>query len=294
MKLRINASQMSKMDTCGYAYKTYYNDHLEAAVKNISLVFGDCVHRSITGWIIDCANGNPGMPPVERFNILFFEETRKHPLSYPDKWTEADFRACGQVMIARFVEWWNDSGYVPLMGPQGPWVERMLTAKLGGPGILPNFPSVQIELYGTPDIIALNRDGEVHDLDLKTTAAEYDPMFILNSDQLITYDILMDANKQPLGIDGVDGKSFIQLVRRKVSTRGGKGPTIEVPEPTPRASDERIAEFKRKVIDVAEDILRERFHRKSHSAFNSPCGMCDARDLCTKGDMSGLTHRQAA
>lgn len=295
MKLRINASQMSKMDTCGFAYNAYYRNNLESAVKSVSLAFGDAVHKACTDWIINRAVGQEAKEPIRSmFERYFTEHTKNSTLSYPDKWTERDFRECGLVMVERFTTWWIDSGYMPLMGPQGPWVEKMLTAKLGGPGILPNFPSVQIELYGTPDIIAMDLQGRIFDLDLKTTAAEYDPIYISNSGQLTMYDILMDANKAALGIDRIDGRAFLQLVRRKVSTKGGKGPTLEAPPPSPPATPEQIEEFKQKILWTAEDILRERFPRKSHSAFNTPCSLCDVSLLCTKGDMTGLTLRKAA
>lgn len=292
MILRLNSSQLSKMDTCGRAYKFYYRDGLESIVRSVSLIFGDSIHKSITGWLEARALGKPVPMMVDSFAAEFRTQVRSLTVSYPDKWTEQDFLDCGAMLLPRFQEWWDHSGYMPLVTPEGVWIERPLSAFFGQPGIVPGFPNVQIELYGTPDIIALSPAGKPVLLDFKTTASSYPETFLENSDQLRMYQLLVQANEKLLGFSELEGAGFIPLVRRKAPTRSGVGPAVEALPPRPARSQSDLEEFKQKILWAAEDILRQRFSRKSHSAFNTPCAMCEYAGLCIKGDKTGLRQKQ--
>lgn len=292
MILRLNASQLSKMDTCGRAYRYYYRDQLVSKIRSISLIFGDCIHQAITGWIESTVLDREPIDPQKIFSEVFSSQVRSLTVSYPDKWTEADFRATGKMLIERFQAYWIESGYTPILREEGVWIERPLAANFGPRGIIEGFPAVQIELYGTPDILVTDRNGRPILLDFKTTASEYPEIYLDNSDQLKVYQILAAANSDLLGFDQIEGTGFIELVRRKVPVGAGQGPTIVAPPLSAPADEDAIAEFQQKILWTAEDILRERFPKKSHSAFNTPCGMCEYALACTRGDERDLVSRE--
>ncbi len=294
--LRLSISRAQKLRTCSKAYEYSYERKLASESTSVSLVFGDALHVACTGFV--AATVRKGMfDPHLAFDETFQRSISQAAVSYPVKWTEGDFLDTGHALIDKFITWWTDGGYTPLLDSKGvPWVERGLEASLGGRGAIPGFPQWEVILNGEVDFIAMSPEGKVLLIDLKTTTAAYHEVFALTSDQLTMYDILIRANREQFDFETVDGLMFAEAIRAKVpdqkSNRAkGEGPRIVLSDIALPRSDEVRSEFLNSMLWAAEDILRKRFARQSMGGYNTPCDMCEFSTLCTTGDATGLIKK---
>jgi hypothetical protein len=69
---------------------------------------------------------------------------------------------------------------------------------------------------------------------------------------------------------------------------------VLAPEYVPARTAEQLAEFRRKVAWIGDDIRAGRFPRRPRMAFNSPCNLCELHGLCATGDRTGLQVPDAA
>lgn len=294
--LRLSISRAQKMRVCGKAYEYSYVRRLASESTSVSLVFGDALHVACTGYVIHAVRKGRFDPHLA-FEQTFKNSISQSAVSYPVKWDEGDFLATGHVLVDKFIEWWTDGGYTPLLDARGnPWVERGLELSLGGRGAIPGFPEWEVILNGDIDILAMAPSGKTVLIDLKSTVAAYAPVFTLTSDQLTMYDILINANRELFGFDNVDEMMFAEAIRAKVpdakSNRSkGEGPRIVASDPVPRRSDEVRNEFLHSMLWTAEDILRSRFARRSGGGYDTHCDMCEFATLCTTGDATGLCKK---
>ena len=125
-------------------------------------------------------------------------------------------------------------------------------------------------------------------LDLKTPSTPTDLGWLANADQLTGYQLLLDAHAERWGLPPVERLGLLELVKRKVPTRTGKGPEVLAPITVSRHSTAEVADYAQKVRWVAEDIERGRFPKRGLMAHNTPCELCAVRGLCRSGDLEGL------
>mgnify|MGYP001052242207 CR=1 FL=1 len=276
--IRLRPSSVLKHDECPAQYYFSAVEGLRSKVTSANLPFGTAVHEAMTGYILSKISGKP-FNPVEAFEAEWDRAIENEILGFSSIWDEPSMRATGKLLSERFPEAWDRTGLTPVLDGDGPVVERRFQATIA-PGVV---------LTGQPDVVAMNSDGEVIVVDVKTTASAYDPTFVLVAEQLTAYQILLEANRESLGIESVDKLGFIEAVKKKVpKTNRGTGPEVKEPLLAPSRDGAMTREYLSKVEDMARDIKRERFPRRPRMAFNSPCNMCDFRDYCLKGDMEGL------
>lgn len=202
-------------------------------------------------------------------------------MDYSSLWGPDDLRETGLRLAELFPSQWQATGLAPLVDEQGPIVERRFRVEIE-PGLV---------LTGQPDVVAMDEEGGVIPLDVKTSAQPYEEEFLIASEQLTDYQILVEGNGEQLGLaeDGIDSVGFFEGIKRKVpKTSRGKGPEFLQPLIGPKRSAERVAERKQKLIWMAEDMRRGRYPKRPRMAYNSPCGLCEFRNYCLKGDKSGL------
>ncbi len=82
---------------------------------------------------------------------------------------------------------------------------------------------------------------------------------------------MLDAHVERWGLPPVERLGLLELVKRKVPTKTGKGPEVLAPITVPRHSTAEVADYAQKVRWVAEDIERGRFPKRGLMAHNTPC-----------------------
>lgn len=279
--LYIRPSQALSMDECGYACYLKYVLGVKQDVTPANLPFGTAVHEACTGYILAEATGASSYDPIKVFCDTWDKSVATEPMEFSSLWGPDDLRETGLRLVDLFPAAWKATGLAPLVDEHGPVIERRFQVEIE-PGLV---------LSGQPDVVAMDEEGGVIPLDLKTSAQAYGEEFLLASDQLTDYQLLVEGNGDQLGLDeeGVARVGFFEGIKRKVpKTNRGKGPEFLPPLIGPKRSPERLAERKQKLIWMAEDMRRGRFPKKPRMAYNSPCGLCEFANYCLKGDKSGL------
>ena len=270
-------SGVLKFEDCPRAFYYQYVEGIRSVGVSSNLVFGTAVHTAVTGYLDGSVSD-----PATKFREEWAAGIEKAEVHYTSRFGPDDLEATGASLCDQFPEAWQDTGLVPLVDAQGPVIERRFKAEVA--------PAVY--LSGQLDIAAMNCDGDVHLVDVKTPASVPDVMW--QSDQLTGYQSLIEDHKQELGIESVTKVGFMNLLKRKVSTgkSRSKGPEIQPIEFIPARKAEDVLEYKQKIRWMDEDIAKGRFPRRGRMAHNTPCGMCDYAGLCLRGDWEGLEQPQ--
>jgi hypothetical protein len=142
------------------------------------------------------------------------------------------------------------------------------------------------------DLMVLNPEHEVTLLDVKTPATDCSEVFVRNSGQLTGQQLVVEAHKELLGIERVEKLGFLNAVKRpKPKRKHAEGPIVVEPTLVPARLEDEIQAYIQSQLWVADDIRRERFGKRSLNSYDSPCGMCDMRLLCSTKDPSGIRVR---
>lgn len=286
MKLYISSSRISKLDSCPQAYQFAYEENLKPIIKDAKLLFGTAVHQACTDFVTATVTGAV-VEPVSIFEQLFIEETTSAPVNWPTDWGREDFLATGRVLVERFTALWPELKLTPLVDASGkPYVERKFRFSLGV-GLVPGFPDVEIIITAYPDIIAIDENGEIGNIDVKTTASEYPDDFGFLAEQLTMYDLTGRTYAKELGAS-FGWHRYIELTRKKIPKKTGEGPQVFPSSIYPKRSDEVVQALIQKIIWQAEDILRKRFPKRPGHPASTPCGFCDFKPICYQGDRSSF------
>lgn len=280
-KITIRTSLALAFDNCAFATYLKYILQVKLDVISANLPFGTSVHEACTGYILAEAQGDTSYDPVQVFLHHWEKALDTTPMEFSSLWGAEDLRQTGLLLVDQFPDKWRDTGLVPLVDEQGPMVERRLHMEIED-GLV---------LTGQPDVIAMDSEGDVIPLDVKTSASQYDEVFLLTSEQLTDYQMLTEANGKQLGLDegGVAKVGFFEGIKRKVpKTSRGKGPEFLAPFLAPKRSPEQLAERRQKLIWMADDMRRGRYPKRPRMAYNTPCDMCEFRLYCTTGDKTNL------
>lgn len=278
---KIRPSGALTFDECGYAYYLKYVIGVRQEFVSANMPFGTAVHEAFLGYVLALATGRSGFNTVETFREHWGNSLETTPMEFSASFAEEDLTNIGLVLADQIPEFWDKTGLVPLIDAHGPVVERRFEVSIGR----------DVILSGEPDLVAMDCEGGVIPLDIKTSGVEYSEEFLLASDQLTDYQIITEHPSANLGVDdeGVSAVGFIELIKRKIpKTERGKGPEILPVLYGPRRSSERLAERRQKLNWMAEDIQKARFPKKPRMAYNTPCDLCELKRYCLKDDPSGL------
>lgn len=269
--LTLSANKIITADTCARMMYYRYILGIKSSVKAANLAFGSAVDEACMTYLLAISIGHR-VPDLESVFFDKWESETDGEVSYSSTQTPKKLVDMGKKMVSSFAEAWEKSGLMVLIMPDGsPALQLKLSHKF----------SDSLGLMGYLDLLAMNDDGEIIVIDLKTAAATYGELFLWQSDQLTTYQVLVDANRQYLGIDKVDKLGFMCMLKRVT-------PIVEQPKIIPARTSSDIAEFHQKCKNLERNFSQGCFDKASRHAFNNPCEMCDYKQLCTFGDTEGL------
>lgn len=283
--LRLSHSASTLMQRCGKAYEYRHRYRLESQATSVNLGFGSAFDSAVMAYVVGQAFGRE-VDPKTVFLKEYNTFAGSHEVEYSTKWEGKDaVLEAGTMLAERFVDWWGGSGYTLMIDPNGaPIVQRKLSVMIG--------PNVQYSAI--LDMMVLTPSAEVALLDLKTPSVDCPEVFTQTSGQLTGQQLVVNAHRHSLGIEGVDKVGFLNAVKRPVpKTTRGEGPVVRDPHLALARSDEDVAEYVQGQLWVAEDIRKQRFAKRSMDAFNTPCGMCEYAQLCITGDRSKLQVRNS-
>ena len=288
----LSHSSSTLYEVCPHKYKERYKERLESTVTGVSLGYGSAYDEATCAFIVAHALGHENqLDPVAIFEEKFEEFARTNTVGYSTTFNSKE--ACvasGKVLVEKFIESWLGHGYTAALDPEGkPIVQRELRVKLA-----PNVFYTAII-----DVLMMTRDCEMLLSDIKTAAQASDGSFHLNAGQLTGQQSVVEAHRDALGIDGVDGLCFYQGLKKSIPklAKGGKagrgtGPVVLDPMVCPPRTEAEVQAYVESRLWIAEDIRRGRFPKRPLDAYNTPCSdLCDYRQRCIHGDSTGLRVR---
>ncbi|MEA3410077.1 MAG: PD-(D/E)XK nuclease family protein [Pseudomonadota bacterium] len=207
--MRLSPSRILCYEECPRQYHYKYLARLEREVRSANLVFGTTVHASCESILRAQAKGE-SFDAAGWFRRAWAGITAREEIEYTSRMGPDDLAATGEALCARFLGAWRAGGLTPLIDADGePAVERSLSVEI----------AEEIVLSGRIDVVAMNAVGDAGPLDLKTPATESLEGFERVSDQLTAYDILVDGNREALGLARVGLNGFMEGIKRKVPAR---------------------------------------------------------------------------
>ena len=272
--MRLSPTAVLKYETCPQQYYLDEVVRVRPMHKAANLVFGGVVHQVIETWLRGWLCG-PAPDAGALFDTAWQTARDAGGIDYSTTQSPEGLTATGRALATGFAAAWPGFGLLPALDGAGePVLERKLELQIT-PGLV---------FVGKPDLVVLDADGALSCLDLKTPSSPTDPAWLTGADQLTGYQLLLDAHAERLALPPVARLGLVELVKRKVATKTGKGPEVCPPITVARRAPEILAAYAQKVGWVAEDIDRGRFPKRSLMAHNSPCGLCAFKGLCQDGD----------
>lgn len=275
----VSFSRLHKYETCGAAYQYHYVRGLRSEQTPANLVFGKALHKALTDYVAAHARGET-LDVVSIFTHEWTQALAGAVVEFPSTHTPESMYETGVELCRQFPTFWENSGLTAVIDRGGnPMVEQKFTMQIAR----------SVKLRGFIDVLAMTADGDIGPIDLKTSASAAPESTLLIGEQLTDYQMLVEANQERYGLEGVDTVGFVELLKRKVS-KTGKGPEIIGPNLAPARSRDLVAERRTKIEYLVTQIRKGVFFRNPGMAYNSPCAMCDFRELCLHGSMEGLTE----
>ncbi len=267
----ISPSQVQKGQTCMKQVFLHYKLGIRPKITSANLAFGKAVDSTVMDYLGAISTGT-ALPAMEDVFMRHWKQNTSIALEYSTTQSREKMEAMGTKLAVAFPGAWEESGLMVFTMPNGtPALQVKLAVKI----------SPKATLRGYLDLIALNQDGKVVIIDIKTTGVAYDEIYTIQSDQLTAYQILVDAHARRLGVTGADEVGFMCL-HKKVN------PEIHQPQIVSRRDNDRVQEYLNTCQWYVDDFNKGRFNRCSLGAFNSPCNLCDFRNLCAKGETDDL------
>lgn len=279
---RLSFSAMEKYNTCPRQFRFERLDGLRAVKTSVNLVYGRVVDEVITTGLRAVTLGQALPDVAQMFGDAFAEAARKESLEYTNKALDYDaFQRIGQAVLPEFFRQWQAQGLQVALLPGGePALQLELDAELGD----------DVGYKAIIDVLAINREGELGVLDVKTASAASFEEFHLLAPQLTDYQMEVEANAQALGIHAGDVAwlGFAELLKKKTT------PEVVFSPQTGRRNAEQVEDRIADIKAAARGINAAHFPKRPGLAFNSPCRMCEFRSYCLTGDMTGLVIEKLA
>lgn len=261
----------------------YYINKWRKRAKGATLLIGQIMHDCLVSYIKATTFATAAaFDPVQHFRTLWTEAQRKEEIEYTTTQDPDKIEATCVRLIEMFPEAWARMDLVPVIDIDGePFLERELEAR-----IAPDI-TVAARLDG---LFMSKRTGHAGPLDIKVAAQPYDPVATQQSDQLSIQQLCCEANLDRVALERVDCVGFLELIRRNVpeKTGRGKGPEILPPSVVPARAPAQLQELKQKIVWIDEDLRRGRFPKTPRQSHNTPCVMCDYANHCVNGSTEGL------
>ncbi len=283
----LSHSASTRYEVCPEQYRLMYQERWTAEATSLNFGYGGAADEAMSAFIVAHALGHGDevdMPAI--FEAYFRQFDEEHAVAYNSRFPDMDaVLASGKLLVARYKEDYLKRGYVAALDPEGkPIVQRKLRVKLPG------------NVYYTAilDTILITPQFEVVIVDNKTASNEAPEDFHETAGQLTGQQLVVEAHKEELGIDHIDGLMFYQAIKKAVpKSSRGTGPVMAEPHQVRPRTKEELDAYVESRLWIAEDIRRGRFPKRPLDAYNSPCAMCDFASLCIYGQTEGLKKRNA-
>lgn len=277
VQIRLRSSLIAMADNCRHMLLYEYILNVQALATAANLAFGRCVDIATREYIRSRTLGTPLPDPVSTFRALWAQEMSENILVFTATQGPDVFERMGVDLLRELPESWDATGYeVALDGDGNPLLDVSLSYYLG------RFTDIDVYLDGTIDLIVYTDESDLAVVDVKSAAASHTPLYTLRSDQLTSYQVLVQGNRPKLGLPPLARLGFWDFLKRRASAR------IEPPLLVPVRSPQELLAFRDKCFWLAEDIKRRRFPKASRMQFNTPCEMCAYAQHCVYGDDDGL------
>jgi hypothetical protein len=277
VRIRLSASQVATGDNC--RRQLWYRNIRKVQVTALSanLAFGKCIDVAAREYVLALTLDLALPDPVRRFQDLWREARSESMLSYASTQSPDDFESMGTALMQQWPGEWEQSGYQVALDAEGnPLLDLALRVYLGRRG------DIEVELYGVLDLVVYTPAAALAVIDMKSAASAHTTLHAHQSDQLTTYQVLLQANASRLGLPPVEKLGFWDFLKRKRSSDVSAPLLVDI-----RASD-ALREFRDKLFWLAQDIVHGRFPKCSRMQFNTPCELCDFNQHCVYGDAEGL------
>lgn len=277
MRIRLSPSQIASADNCRRLHWYQSIRKVRPVALAANLAFGHCIDQITREYLRAITLGTALLDPVSEFQRLWQEQTRTQILSYSATQSPETFERMGLDLLRALATSWDETGFeVALNGKGEPLLDVRLSQSLGRQG------GLEVILDGVIDVIVYTPESELAVLDVKSAAALHTALYALRSDQLTSYQILVQGHAAAMGLPPLQRVGFWDFLKRKASSR------VEKPLLVPPRQPAELAEFRQKCFWLAEDIRCRRFPRASRLQFNTPCELCDFAQHCVHGEEEGL------
>lgn len=272
--LTVRPTGLLRYERCRYSYHLSVNLKIGTAETSHSTVFGKAGHKAVLGYVAAHAEGG-GLDPVPIFLRAFEEQLDTNIVSFT-RHDAKELKEIGTKLCQAFPAKWDASGLIAVKARGRVMVENRIRFHL----------SKDIVLSAEPDVVARRKDGPEHELeipDVKFPASAAFLGFAKVSDQLTAYQlaVAVDAPSQGLGDVIVKGVGFLEGLKKKDAEWHM--------QMVPAHSRDRLGEYVSKVKANVALIRRGYFQKRTGEAWDTPCAMCDFRNLCIDGDATGLS-----
>lgn len=259
-----------KFEDCGHQYYLTNVLKIRTAQVGHSLPFGKAGHMACLAYIKAHAEGNENLDPVPIFLEAWERSLASEVIEF-SRYSPEELTRIGTNLVKAFPEAWAATGWRAMRNANGALVEARMRVTVGD-GVI---------LSGEADMLIEDRDGRIGVPDLKFPAAKAFEGFAAVSDQLTAYNVLLNAHLSSMGIfRKVEWLGFLEGLKKK---------SVEwTRQIAPARTDAQMEAYLRKLVFLAQSIRAGQFHKRSAAAFNSPCSLCDMRNLCLTGSTEGL------
>jgi len=274
-ELQLRPTSIIKYEGCGEAYRLETILKIRSTGTSHALAFGTAGHKAALPYVVAHAQGET-VDTVSLFELAWQEQLDNKVVKFSSR-DAKDLLAIGKLLAEQFPAAWDATGLKVVTASTGILIENRLKIRLAD----------NVVLSGEPDIVAVSSndpDGDLVIPDLKFPSAAAFDGFAIASEQLTAYQVLVKYNQQKLGLAGrkVGKVGFIEGIKKK----GAAWAPLQLAD---ARSDEDMGSYVAKVGLTAALIRKGHFPKRSGSAFNSPCAICDMAGLCLRKDATGLS-----
>ena len=278
MRIRLSATQIATADDCRRRHWYQSIAKVRPTVLSANLAFGRSLDECMRLYLVALAGGGRLPDPAIEFLQRWRYETEHSTLSYSSTQRPEDLERTGMDLMRALPGAWEATGFQIACAADGsPLIDVDLKCDLG------TQDDIAIELVGRIDVMVYTEDVELAVLDVKSAVAAHSALYTLRSDQLTTYQVLVERNQPVLQLPRIRKLGFWDFLKRKVTSK------VEKPLLVASRNAQEIREFYEKVFWIADDIRRRRFPKVSRMQFNTPCELCDFAQHCVYGEHEGLS-----
>jgi hypothetical protein len=266
-------SRSLAIDNCPRAYFWQYEAKARPAISNHALLFGEA-YDEVWNWFLLRGRGQISPQEAEEAFEAKWAPVEQQSVRFSSRGNWADLLKIGKALAHQIPDAWDASGYELLKDRNGlPMVQRDLLVRLAPDHI----HRMKI------DLVVRTRDGQIGVVDNKTASAATAEHFVAAAEQLLDYQIAVDAIAASNGWGPVEMLAFWESLKSK------SNPRILPPNETTRHSDADVRERIEKLRWQRQVVQLGHFPKSPRMAFNTPCGMCDFAKGCLERDTEDLT-----